>query len=110
VTKLKAWLVDAYTNLAMVNYPYPTNFLADLPGNPVSEFCRQLEPPYKSPEDLLIGLYRGINLYVNYTGKTKCVNFDEGSDGLGLDGWNYQVGPCPWKETRNGPFGEGSGT
>lgn len=35
VQALKDWLTDVYSNLAMVNYPYPTNFLIELPGNPV---------------------------------------------------------------------------
>lgn len=35
VTDLKDYLIDLYGNLAMVNYPYPANFLAPLPGHPV---------------------------------------------------------------------------
>lgn len=40
VQTLKDFLQEVYINLAMVNYPYETNFLAPLPGNPidVSEF------------------------------------------------------------------------
>lgn len=30
----------------MVNYPYETSFLADLPAYPVREFCRHLAIPY----------------------------------------------------------------
>jgi hypothetical protein len=33
--QLKNWLVDIYTNLAMGNYPYPADFIADLPANPI---------------------------------------------------------------------------
>lgn len=36
VKELKSWLSDVYTNLAMINYPYPTNFLAPVPANPIS--------------------------------------------------------------------------
>ncbi|KAJ8297859.1 hypothetical protein KUTeg_024390 [Tegillarca granosa] len=35
VDELKAWLQDTYVDLAMVDYPYPSNFLAPLPGWPV---------------------------------------------------------------------------
>ena len=35
VTGLKNWLVDIYTDLAMGNYPYPADFLAELPAYPV---------------------------------------------------------------------------
>lgn len=35
ITSLNSYLNDVYGNLAMVNYPYPTEFLAPLPGYPV---------------------------------------------------------------------------
>lgn len=35
VEALIAWLNDAYTNVAMANYPYPASFLGDLPAFPV---------------------------------------------------------------------------
>lgn len=36
VKLLKDFLVDVYGNLAMVNYPYESNFLAPLPAYPIS--------------------------------------------------------------------------
>jgi len=36
IETLKNFLQDVYINLAMVNYPYETNFLAPLPGNPIN--------------------------------------------------------------------------
>lgn len=35
VTILKNWLAEIYVDLAMINYPYPANFLTPLPGNPI---------------------------------------------------------------------------
>ncbi|KAL6984178.1 lysosomal Pro-Xaa carboxypeptidase, partial [Sarracenia purpurea var. burkii] len=37
VDDLSNWLDAAYSYLAMVNYPYPANFMMPLPGNPIKE-------------------------------------------------------------------------
>lgn len=34
---LSDWWDSAYTSLAMVNYPYPSEFLMPLPGSPIKE-------------------------------------------------------------------------
>lgn len=31
------WLGSAYSYLAMVNYPYPSDFIMPLPGHPIRE-------------------------------------------------------------------------
>lgn len=46
-----AWARNAFTLLAMVDYPYPANFMADLPGYPVNVACS-----YMTGEDKLAGL------------------------------------------------------
>lgn len=38
LTNLKAWLTNAWTDLAMANYPYPASFLEPLPGWPVKVY------------------------------------------------------------------------
>ena len=35
IIKLKEYLTDLWTNVAMMDYPYPTSFLMPLPGHPV---------------------------------------------------------------------------
>lgn len=39
------YLTDVYGNIAMMNYPYGTNFIAQLPAYPVREFCNRLKVP-----------------------------------------------------------------
>lgn len=46
-----AWARNAFTLLAMVDYPYPASFLADLPGYPVNLACS-----YMKDEDKMAGL------------------------------------------------------
>lgn len=36
VSSFQAFLADTYVNFAMVDYPYPANFLADLPAWPIT--------------------------------------------------------------------------
>lgn len=35
VAQVKNWASEVYVSLAMVNYPYPADFLAPLPANPI---------------------------------------------------------------------------
>lgn len=92
VRSLKNWLTDSYGYMAMLNYPYPTNFLNPLPGNPVREFCKYQSNSSATGKDLLLQINKGINIYFNYTGKEKCLSFDgDPFSRLGLDAWDYQV-------------------
>ncbi|KAG8228746.1 hypothetical protein J437_LFUL009668 [Ladona fulva] len=98
VTLLKEWLAEVYTNAAMLNYPYPTNFLLPLPAYPVLEICSKLianVPKNKTDPDqdkaLLMSLFSAISTYFNHTGKTKCLDVNENdSDALMDKGWDYQ--------------------
>lgn len=90
--QLVDWLKDVYGNLAMVNYPYPTNFLAELPGHPVKAMCKYLEDPRLEAKALITALGNALSVYTNFTGSSKCLNTNESiSTGISEDGWNFQV-------------------
>lgn len=42
-----AWARNAFTLLAMVDYPYPAKFMADLPGHPVKLACSYMQSANK---------------------------------------------------------------
>lgn len=67
----------------MVNYPYPTSFLADLPAFPARVFCANVTQSsmkmLNDDEDIVKRIVKGVNVFFNYTGHTQC--FDTGSQG-----------------------------
>jgi lysosomal Pro-X carboxypeptidase len=83
VDEVKDWLLDMYGNIAMVDYPYPTSFLADLPAFPARVFCSNVTSAFtkdrNDDEDLVKRIVKGTNVFFNYTGHTEC--FDTGSQG-----------------------------
>lgn len=87
-TELSNWLDSAYSYLAMVDYPYPSDFMMPLPANPIKEVCRKIDS-YPGGTDLLDRIFAGISIYYNYTGTVNC--FDLEDDPHGLSGWNWQA-------------------
>lgn len=92
------WIRNAFTTLAMGDYPYPTNFLAQLPGHPVNVVCKMMA----SASSKLEGLAGATALVYNGTnGTLSCLDPDseyiECADptgcGLGPDSlaWDYQA-------------------
>lgn len=84
VDELKDWLIDMYGNIAMVDYPYPTSFLADLPAFPARVFCSNVTSSSfrrrrNDDEEIVKRIVKGTNVFFNYTGHTEC--FDTGSQG-----------------------------
>lgn len=90
ITKLKGYLSDLWTNLAMMDYPYPTQFLAPLPANPVNAACKQLLGNNQTDEELLTNIFSAVSIYFNYTETAKCFNL-ENEDDIGADMWYYQA-------------------
>uniref|UniRef100_A0A8C8U9J4 Lysosomal Pro-X carboxypeptidase n=1 Tax=Peromyscus maniculatus bairdii TaxID=230844 RepID=A0A8C8U9J4_PERMB len=92
IQRLKDWLSETWVNLAMVNYPYPANFLKPLPSWPVKEVCQYLTNPYMSDSLLVQNIYQALNVYYNYSGQTRCNNISETTIGnLGSRVWGYQT-------------------
>lgn len=80
----------------MTDYPYPTKFLQPMPGWPVKVACQQLNSlqAFKTDRDLLVGIYKAISVYYNYTGQAgDCFNLTDSSTGsaLGNQQWDYQA-------------------
>lgn len=92
ISLLIGWLQEVYSNMAMVNYPYATNFLANLPGYPIKKFCRKLPQNIVQSKPLVESLGKALSIYTNYTKDTKCLNISESTDpSIGVNGWDFQA-------------------
>ncbi|KAL9241752.1 hypothetical protein vseg_015822 [Gypsophila vaccaria] len=87
-TPLSDWLSSAYSYLAMVDYPYPSDFLMSLPGHPIREVCRRIDNAANG-SDVLDSIFAGVSVYYNYTGDVKCFDLDDDPHGMG--GWQWQA-------------------
>ncbi|CAK9160027.1 unnamed protein product [Ilex paraguariensis] len=84
---LSDWLESAYNFLAMTDYPYPTDFVMPLPGNPINEVCIKIDS-CSDRTSILERIFEGISVYYNYTGAVDCFDLDD--DPHGTDGWIWQ--------------------
>jgi len=90
-TAVRDWLYDSYGNLAMMNYPYSTDFIKKVPGHPVRESCKFLQNDFASDDDLLRGIYQAMNVFHNFSGNVKCNDLNGANGALSDDGWNVQT-------------------
>jgi len=96
------WVVNAFTSIAMADYPYATGFLGNLPAWPVKVACDiMLDSAVNTT--LLEGLSQAAGLYYNGTnGTLKCFNIteefvecaDQTGCGLGPSGWSWDYQAC----------------
>jgi lysosomal Pro-X carboxypeptidase len=92
VDTLVNWFSEIVVNMAMVNYPYPTSFLAPLPAYPVRSFCYKMtESQTVDDETLLTTIGAALEIYTNYTQTTKCNVINETAAALGEDAWDFQA-------------------
>jgi len=94
--QLKSYLNEVWTNVAMMDYPYPTEFLMPLPGNPVKAVCKAIigsdggSALKGSPKATLRKVFAGLSVYFNHTGESKCLDY-KNTDEIGADMWDYQA-------------------
>lgn len=91
---------DSLGTMAMVNYPYATNFVNPLPAWPMNASCAAINEFVPTPSaggDIynythVMALQRAANVFLNFTGSQTCVNISE-SQSAGLDdsGWDVQT-------------------
>lgn len=89
--ELKDWLGETWGDVAMVDYPYPANFLEPLPEWPIRHICQHLSNDWTG-EKLMFSLRDAVLVYYNSTGQSKCLNTSV-TAGAGLDarGWWFQA-------------------
>lgn len=85
------WLENAYVYMAMTDYPYKTNFLNPMPGNPVKVSCDAFQNLTTSSGawDVLKAMRKSAEVYYNYNGDKTCNNIRGGNSNLGEEGWDY---------------------
>lgn len=92
IRRLKDWISETWVNLAMVDYPYASDFLQPLPAWPIQVVCQYLKDPNVSDSLLLQNIFQALNVYYNYSGQAKCLNISETTtSNLGSLGWSYQA-------------------
>ncbi|CAL1299415.1 unnamed protein product [Larinioides sclopetarius] len=86
------WIASTWQSLAMTDYPYPTNFLNPLPGNPINVSCQFLLDESVDDETLVVNIYKAASVFLNYTGNLKCNDVFQTSDASISDKmWAYQT-------------------
>jgi len=96
VNQLISFIYNAIAYLAMLDYPYETNFLQPLPAWPVNASCdamkRIMDRAVDQDTSLLLALGSVANVYYNTSGSQSCFNITSGdSPGLGDQSWLYQA-------------------
>ncbi|XP_047058096.1 lysosomal Pro-X carboxypeptidase-like [Lolium rigidum] len=69
--------------------PY-TDFLENLPANPVKEMCKIIDA-FPAGADVVDKAFAAASLYYNYMGDQKCFKVEGEDDPHGLSGWVWQA-------------------
>lgn len=89
------WARNAFTIMAMADYPYPASFLGNLPAYPINQACDTV----LNADDALSGLANATVTFYNATaGPAQCLDVDKeyiacaDATGCGsMDQWDIQV-------------------
>ena len=89
VEDLIGFISDTIGTTAMVNYPYPTEFIGTLPAWPINETCNAIKnytyPEPSTDDEPVVSLFNfthisqlqaALNLTTNYTGDLKCLKLE----------------------------------
>ncbi|TMS03868.1 Dipeptidyl peptidase 2 [Larimichthys crocea] len=97
IHQLNGLLRNAFTLMAMLDYPYSTHFMGNMPANPVKVACKTM----LNGSDLLSNLRNTAAIVYNATGVLTCFDLyslylecaDPTGCGLGFDSmaWDYQA-------------------
>ena len=96
VYALASWIQEAYSSMAMGNYPYPSSYImngdSNLPAYPVRVACERLAADsYSSIPQLFQAVRASVAVYYNNTGLTKCydLNPPNAASKQSNDFWGY---------------------
>ncbi|KAI6653616.1 Lysosomal Pro-X carboxypeptidase [Oopsacas minuta] len=89
---LIAAINNVWVSMAMADYPYPANFLGNLPAWPVNYTCNILSKSPANEDALLMLISEAVQVFTNYSKDVKCFNIANGGDppALSTNGWDYQ--------------------
>ncbi|CAE7193606.1 Dpp7 [Symbiodinium natans] len=87
---------NAWTEMAMCNYPYPSSFLAPLPAWPVAAACGKVvgaKTPMQGLADAVAMLYRQPNMtcFDMYSIFVECADQTGCGTGKAATAWDYQM-------------------
>ena len=73
IENLIEYLENGYSFMAMLNYPYPTNFLKNIPAWPANSSCLPLDlvTPTSNDSALFSALRKSVEYYYSYN-ESKC--------------------------------------
>jgi len=79
------WIVSGVADMAMLDYPYPTNYGIPLGAWPVNASCKAMA----GAPDPITGMALVAKVFYNASGQHSCFKLSDGPDFGGCCGWDY---------------------